>query len=89
MRRLQSSEASIDARLASLASRGLLSSRSDADGRTWYRYAPEPATREVIDRLEALYRERRLAVINQIYTTPTDIQGLADAFLVRKPPKRE
>lgn len=51
-----------------------------------YRYAPQdPQTATVIEKLAALYTERRVSIITVIYSKPlSKVQSLADAFRWRK-----
>jgi DNA-binding MarR family transcriptional regulator len=52
------------------------------DGDSCYRYRiPDGETDALIEKLAALYRERRVAVISLIYSKPLNkVQTLADAF---------
>lgn len=72
-------------RLAALQTHGLLVVEGDGPERK-YRYAPSSPDRAgLVDRLAALYKERRVAVITLIYSTPPDqVQAFADAFRLRK-----
>lgn len=85
-RELGSSISSIRTRLAVLASKGFLTAR-EGDGLQLYRYSPpSSAERGVIDELALAYKERRLAVINLIYTRPeSDAVYFADAFKITHP----
>ncbi len=80
-----SSDGSIERRLEDLTLRKMLKKRL-ADGRTYYRYAPEAAeTAAVVAELKDTYRQRRLSVINAIYARPpSDIQSFSDAFELGK-----
>jgi predicted transcriptional regulator len=51
-----------------------------------YRYAPaSPELGKLVEDLARLYRERRVTVINAIYSAPTKkLQNFADAFRIRK-----
>jgi hypothetical protein len=72
-------------RLTALHAQGLLTSETvGPDVR--FRYAPSsPERAEVVDRLAALYKERRVAVTTLIYSKPPDqVQAFADAFRLRK-----
>jgi hypothetical protein len=52
-------------------------------GDVW-RYAPaSPLLAQLVDELEAAYRERPVSVINLIAAPPDPVQGLADAFKFR------
>jgi hypothetical protein len=70
--------------LADLARRGFLLCTPAPNPR--YRY--QPASEELsqsVDRLAALYAERRVAVITLIYSKPVNkVQTFADAFRLRK-----
>jgi hypothetical protein len=80
-RELGSSVSSIRDRLALLASQGFLSSREE-EGRVLYRFDPgTQATRDLIDALATVYRERRLTVIDLIYARPpSDAVSFSEAF---------
>lgn len=54
-----------------------------------YTYAPKSAEMEqVVGELDKLYQERRVTVINLIYSAPVEkLQNFADAFRIRKPPE--
>jgi hypothetical protein len=71
-------------RLESLTELGLASSDGGAAPR--FRYAPrEPELDGRVKALAAIYRERRVAVINQIYSAPPGaVRSFADAFKLRK-----
>lgn len=51
-----------------------------------YQYAPTSQDRaRLVENLARLYRERRVTVINTIYSAPTkNLQNFADAFRIRK-----
>ena len=83
-KRLYTSSESTSARLAHLHRKGLLSEiRSDT-----VRYRYEQRNRRLSDAVESLvetYAKRKVAVINQIFSGPTDdVQSFADAFRFRK-----
>ncbi|HSO00078.1 MAG TPA: hypothetical protein VLS89_17415 [Candidatus Nanopelagicales bacterium] len=84
-REIGSSMMSIRDRLASLAARRLVAAR-EQDDELWYRYAPEPEIRRVVDDLAKAYKERRLTIIDLIYAkpAPSDIETFSDAFRIRK-----
>lgn len=69
--------------LGKLAVRGLL---APADGVPTYRYAPgKPELEAVITALAHAYAERRVSVINLVYSRPSDaIRSFAEAFRFRK-----
>jgi hypothetical protein len=70
--------------LAELERRRLLAVSDGSDPR--YRYWPaSPELAGHVDRLDALYHERRVAVITFIYSQPLDkVRTFADAFRIRK-----
>lgn len=69
-------------RLAALAARGFLSCQGVPP---LYRYAPNPATDQVIGALASVYAERRVAVITRIFSPRTDsVRSFADAFKLRR-----
>lgn len=80
-----SSMMSIRDRLANLSARNLVAAREGSDD-IWYRYAPEEDLARVIEEVAALYKERRLTVINMIYARQAagDIESFADAFRIFK-----
>jgi hypothetical protein len=69
-------------RLNDLHARGLLVQK---DGPT-YRYGPAQADlNSLVERLAAIYHERRVTIITLIYSKPhTQVQAFADAFKLRK-----
>lgn len=56
------------------------------DGETRYQYAPASANLDqLVGELAQLYTERRVTVVNAIYSSPLDtLQSFADAFRIRK-----
>ena len=70
--------------LGDLQRRGLLAVGDGPDPR--YRFWPAtPELDEQITRLDAVYHERRVAVITHIYSQPLDkVRTFADAFRLRK-----
>jgi len=76
--------ASATRRLEQLVAMGLASSNGAPIPA--YRYAPATsALGGQVDALAAAYRANRVAVINQIYSTPPDpLRSFADAFKLRK-----
>jgi hypothetical protein len=81
---LRITEASSAARLADLASSGLLV--SDSGSPAAYRYSPAHSddVRDISE-LAAAYSERRVSVITFIFSKPQErVRGFADAFLLRK-----
>jgi predicted ArsR family transcriptional regulator len=84
-RELGSSVMSIQDRLGDLAARGILVVR-EAGPQLVYRYAPaSDETRAIIDGLAQAYRERRLTVVNLIYSRPaSDARVFSEAFFIGK-----
>jgi len=82
LQRIQSSSASIDQRLASLRNAGFVSEESPGV----FRYAPaDEQTRRTIRDLADSYRERRVRIIEAIYSRKTDsVQTFADAFRFKR-----
>ena len=80
--RIQSSQASVDHRLESLVTAGLLA--KDADKR--FRFSPkDEATRNIVKDLAEAYRTRRVRIIEAIYTRKSDaVRSFADAFKFKK-----
>jgi predicted transcriptional regulator len=80
--KIQSSQASVDQRLQSLVTAGLLA--RDETGR--FRFSPkDEATRNLVKDLADAYRTRRVRIIEAIYTRKTDaVQSFANAFKFRK-----
>ncbi|MDP4200168.1 MAG: hypothetical protein Q8922_14350 [Bacteroidota bacterium] len=76
--------ASASARLETFKASGLVLATSGATPR--YRLPPPgTAAHERIMELSRIYRERRVSVINFIFSNPiATIQSFADAFIVRK-----
>jgi hypothetical protein len=79
---IQSSQASVDQRLASLVGAGLLAK----DEKNCFYFAPkDDETRKVVADLAEAYRTRRVRIIEAIYTRKTDaVKSFADAFKFRK-----
>jgi hypothetical protein len=69
--------------LADLQRRGLL--RSESEPKLRYQYHPaDEKLDQTVARLSAIYQERRVAVITQIYSKPvSNVQTFADAFRLR------
>jgi DNA-binding IclR family transcriptional regulator len=80
--KIQSSQASVEQRLQTLVTAGLLAK----DERGLFRFAPkDEETRKVVKDLADAYRTRRVRIIEAIYTRKTDaVQSFADAFKFRK-----
>lgn len=70
--------------LEGMRNRGLLAITPPEEG---YRFAPRiPEWEPLVRRLADLYKERRLTVIDLIYSRPVDkLQSFADAFRFRRP----
>jgi hypothetical protein len=79
----RSSVPSIEQRLNDLQSRALVA-RGDAPES--YRYWPrEPVLEDLVAKLAKYYAERRISVIELIYTRPSDkLRSFADAFRIRE-----
>jgi hypothetical protein len=69
--------------LESLRAIGLLSS---GDSGAWYQYAPKSEDlQKLVENLAQLYIERRVTIINTIYSGPLQkLQNFADAFRLRR-----
>ncbi len=83
-RELRISALSAGDRLEDQARAGLLARVEGSPGR--FRYAPgTPALDEAVSGLATAYAERRVTVINLIFSKPVDkIRTFADAFRLRK-----
>ncbi len=71
-------------RLADLEAKGLLESRTS--GTLYYRFKPKKdSLTKTVDKLARTYLERRVTVINLIFSKPHEkIQVFAEAFKIRK-----
>lgn len=60
--------------------------RAEGDAPVCYRFSPSAPEHQQLTRdLAAIYKERRLTIINQIYAGPVQkFQSFADAFRLRK-----
>ena len=85
-RALYTSEETVATQLADLHQHGFVVLESGAPGR--YRYEPRTADlKQAVADLEAAYKERRVAIINFIYSAPVDkVRTFSDAFRFRKGP---
>lgn len=84
---IRSDEGSIQARLDTLTSMGLVQRAPDQPD--LYRYAPGAHHQPVIDELAAAYRERRTKVIELIYSRGTrDLHHFSNAFVWRRKEKK-
>lgn len=74
------------ARLMDLVSKNLAKSAGDP---LLFSYRPEsPEVADIVERLDDLYRKRRVTVINLIYSKSIQgVQAFADAFQIRKEKK--
>jgi hypothetical protein len=79
---IRSRPGSIAERLEELRGQGLLSVAADAR----YHYAPQVAeTAAAMELLAQLYKERRVRIVEMIYSQPIDpLRGFADAFKFKK-----
>ena len=68
---------------------GLVRSSVDESGQRWFRYEPsEPAMHQQVTDLERDYAQRRVRVIEYIYSRPSDsVRSFARAFRLRKDPE--
>jgi hypothetical protein len=85
---IKSSEASVLARLKELADQGFL--QEEPGEPPQYRFkSSDEELKAVVAELAAVYRERRLRVVEIIYPgTTSGARNFADAFRIRKDPKR-
>lgn len=82
-RELRISAMSAGDRLKDMARAGILSKVQGAEGE--YRYEPDPQMGEAVAGLATAYSERRVTVINLIFSKPVDkIRTFADAFRLRR-----
>jgi hypothetical protein len=82
-RELRISALSADDRLKDMARSGLLAKVQGSE--VEYRYAPSHQLGEVVAGLATAYAERRVTVINLIFSKPIDkIRTFADAFRLRR-----
>lgn len=82
VRELRASTGVAHESLASLIAAGLVATRETG----LYTYAPiTPALAELVTALTDLYSRKPIAVMNAIFSSPTDkIRSFADAFLFKK-----
>lgn len=84
-RTLYIAEPAAEDQLARLCADGLLVRRDDAHGKSWYYY--EPMTAELAEQVDALaldYAQRRVRVIEEIYSGPSStVRSFAGAFKFR------
>lgn len=87
VRELRASTTSIAQALAAFETAGLIT--RSADG--LLSYAPASAALDLIcERLEKIYQERPLAVVNAIMAAPDErLRSFADAFRIKPPPDRK
>ena len=83
---IRSSERSVHEALQILSQKGLL--RSNAPVAPTFSYSPESADlRATLDRLAHLYAERRVRIVEAIYSEPISaVDEFAKAFRIRKDP---
>ncbi len=82
-RELRISPLSAGDRLKDMARAAILSKVQGTEGE--YRYAPDAQMGEAVSGLAAAYTERRVTVINLIFSKPVDkIRTFADAFRLRR-----
>jgi hypothetical protein len=77
---------SAEAQLAALAERGLLRAETQGDARRW-RYGPAtPELARAVDALAVAYGERRVSVVEFLYSKPAvdKLRVFADAFRLRE-----
>lgn len=81
---IRSSHSSAAERLDELRLQGLLSVSDEK--KSSYRYQPQtPESAAAIETLARLYKERRVKIVEMIYSQPTDpLQHFADAFKFKK-----
>jgi len=81
---IKSSESSVRDRLDELVSQGLL--QRAATGPLTYRFAPtEKATSPLVAELATAYKERRVRIVQLIYSPPTSAaEEFANAFKLRR-----
>jgi hypothetical protein len=84
---IKSSLTSVEQRLQRLASNGLLNVTNNPE--LAYQYQPAtPATAEAVKAVASAYKERRLKVIEFLFSKPiSPLQRFSDAFKIRKDPK--
>jgi len=72
---------SVEARLNAYVQKGVVLRSSGSPAQ--YELKHDPGIRRHIDSLAKLYRERRVSIINEIFSNPNDaIQTFADAFII-------
>jgi len=75
--------------LAKLHAGGLLAATHDGEHATLYRYAPSAATARAVDELAVVYAQRKVRVIEVIYSGPLDsVRSFASAFRLRSPRRK-
>lgn len=82
---IQSSRSSVSGQLALLCRQGLVESASESGGPLCYRF--KPATEELaraVAELRLAYRERRVKVVETIYSGMDPLRSFADAFKFRR-----
>jgi hypothetical protein len=88
-RALYLTEGAANEQLMHLEALGLVHSALDQEGQRSFRYAPShPALHEQVDALATDYVQRRVRVIEYIYSRPSDsVHSFARAFKLRKEPE--
>lgn len=82
-RELRTSLTSVEKRLTDLIRKQLITCRV-VDGLLIYRYEPSDTNIPVIDELAVLYGTHRVAIINAIFSKPTDkLKDFSEAFRLR------
>lgn len=86
-RELRTSEASVEKRLNDLIRKNLIAIL-EKDGRAIYAYDPPERLISVIDELVVLYGTHRVAIINAIFSKPSDmLKDFSEAFRLREKDK--
>lgn len=81
---LRTNPLSAAGRLKDLESRRFISRRKEQDA-VYYRYAPAPEVKPVVDGLASFYRSHSTRIIELIYSRPAEaIRYFADAFRIRR-----
>lgn len=85
-KKIRSSERSVREAMEVLTQKGML--KSNAPASPTFSYSPEsPELRATLDRLAHLYVERRVRIVEAIYSEPVSaVDEFAKAFRIRKDP---
>lgn len=82
-RELRTSASSVVKRLDDLARKNLIGLR-EIDGQILYFYGPPERLKGTVDRLAILYTTHRVAIINSIFSKPSDmLKDFSEAFRLR------